>query len=65
MKDNSREEIQKIRENIKEAELVLVDGKVIPYFFHRKTEEVKVKAAPPKAKPEKKVQECAAGPRPR
>lgn len=37
------------------AELVLVDGKVIPYFFHRKTEEVKVKAAPPKAKPEKKV----------
>ena len=24
MKDNSREEIQKIRENIKEAELVLV-----------------------------------------
>lgn len=37
------------------AELVLVDGKVIPYFFHRKTEEVRVKATPKAKQPEKKV----------
>lgn len=36
------------------AELVFVDGKAIPYFFHKKTEEVKVGVAP-KAKAEKKV----------
>lgn len=36
------------------AEMVIVDDKAIPYFFHKKTEEVKVGVAP-KAKAEKKV----------
>lgn len=36
------------------AEVVIVEDKAIPYFFHKKTEEVKVGVAP-KAKAEKKV----------
>ena len=36
------------------AEVVIVDNKAIPYFFHKKTEEVKV-GATQKAKAEKKV----------